>query len=50
MDKIVIYLEQLLQLKISTNKLLFSMRKSNLLKDNFNQFKKEYQILYIFSF
>ena len=42
MDKIGIYLEQLLQPKISTNKLLFSMRKSSLLKDNFEQFKTEY--------
>ena len=37
-----IYLEQLLQPKICTNKMLFSVRKSDLLKENFEEFKKNY--------
>ena len=37
-----IYLEQLLQPKICTNKMLFSMRKNDFLKDHFDTFKKQY--------
>ena len=42
MGTIGIYLEQLLQPKICTNKMLFSIRKNDFLKDNFDLFKKNY--------
>ena len=40
--KIGIYLEQLLQPKICTNRMLFSIRKNDFLEDNFEQLKKQY--------
>ena len=42
MGTIGIYLEQLLQPKICTNRMLFSIRKNDFLKDNFEQLKKQY--------
>ena len=40
--KISVYLQQLLQPKISTNKILFSMRKNKFIKKNFGNIKKNY--------
>ena len=42
MGTIGIYLEQLLQPKICTNRMLFSIRKNDFLEDNFEQLKKQY--------
>ena len=42
MGTIGIYLEQLLQPKICTNKMLFSLRKNDFLKDNFDFVKNNY--------
>ena len=41
---ISVYLQQLLQPKISTNKLLFSMRKNKFLKENFKYIKNNYLV------